>query len=559
MGVWEPTPPSPSFSKPPLLSGPRFFLQLEEDAEEVITSQDTSCGTGLDPSQAGRYNGSAGLSPTRPPRSLSSREDDSQTSRASGTGPAAQARRQDGGWSGIKARPSAMTQQCELCDSAPSSHTWAVKGGWLRKARNRVKASGAESNQSSPLQLASNWRRGTTHQLCSGCKAWAFEIASHGEDSTQNTVTSPEPWARLTEILMLEPAQAMLPKSAQLLEWIEEHEKAFTEGSLEHWVAYRIATCLEEELEDVEAIRTVAAQLQVPRKQTGRKDFCFLVANITTHRREIHSWINQQEGDVFALQETHLLPQPLKEAQINYDRGKWSTIAIPAHDTGKGTSGGLMLGAKTHVNMREGPRFSIQGKGFLFGIFRFPGYDIAVGTVYLESGVGPDSGLNPAILSELISVIKTFACCWVLAGDWNCSWEDLQKSAFPRLVRAGVIVPAEATTTQGSTLDYALCSRELVGLLAATVIWDVPFRPHAGILYNLQVSGLGTPLLQSKVFTRECLQQPRDLPRPPDPSSISFLLEATSLHPRDTSWGGFVRWLEATTCEDGKQGAGLEG
>ena len=31
----------------------------------------------------------------------------------------------------------------------------------------------------------------------------------------------------------------------------------------------------------------------------GGKTFCFLVANITTHRREIHSWINQQEGDVF--------------------------------------------------------------------------------------------------------------------------------------------------------------------------------------------------------------------------------------------------------------------
>ena len=319
-------------------------------------------------------------------------------------------------------------------------------------------------------------------------------------------------------------------------------------------MAYRIATCLEEELEDVEAIRTVAAQLQIPRKQTGRKDFCFLVANITTHRREIHTWINQQEGDAFALQETHLLPHPMKEALINYDRGKWSTTGIPAHDTGKGTSGGLMLGAKTHVNMREGPRFAVQGKGFLFGIFRFPGYDIAVGTVYLESGVGPDSGLNPAILSELIAVIKTFACCWVLAGDWNCSWEDLQKSAFPRLVRAGVLVPEEATTTHGSTLDYALCSRELVGLLDATVIWDVPFRPHAGVMYNLRVSGLGTPILQPKVFTRECLQLPRNMPRPPDPGRISFLLEETSLHPRDTAWGGFVRWLETTTCEDGEQG-----
>ena len=214
----------------------------------------------------------------------------------------------------------------------------------------------------------------------------------------------------------------------------------------------------------------------------------------------------------------------------------------------------VRLEVKTHINMREGPCFSIQGKGFLFGIFRFPGYDIAVGTVYLESGVGPDSGLSPTILAELMTVIKTFACCWVLAGDWNCSWEDLQQSSFPRLLRAGVVMPGEATTTQGSTLDYALCSRELVGLLVATVTWDVPFRPHAGISYNLQVRGLGTPVLQSKAFTRDCLEQPRDLPRPPDPGRVTFLLEEASSHPRDTSWGGFVRWLEATTCEDGEQG-----
>ena len=169
----------------------------------------------------------------------------------------------------------------------------------------------------------------------------------------------------------------------------------------------------------------------------------------------------------------------------------------------------------------------------------FPGYDIAIGTVYLESGVGPDSGLNPKILSELMTVIKAFSCCWVLAGDWNCSWEDLQQSSFPRLVQAGVIVPDEATTTQGSILDYALCSRELEGLLAATVTWDVPFRPHACISYNLQVSGLGTPMLQSKAFTRECLQQPRDLPRPPDPSRISFPSGGNVLTPE----GHLLGWL----------------
>ena len=293
-GVWEPALPNPSFSTPPLISGPRFFLQFEDEVEEVATSQGTGCGKGLDPSQAGWSTGSAGLSPTR------------NTGRTSVARLTARPGRQAEGRSGPKARPSTKTHKCELCDSAPSSYTWVVKGGWLRKARNRAKSSGEELNQTSPLQLAASWRQGTSHHLCPGCKVWAYEIASAGGNSTQNNATSNGPWAQLAEILTPEPAQAMLPKSSQLLEWIEEHENAFAEGSLEHWVAYRIATCLEEELEDAEAIRTVAAHLQIPKKQTGRRDFCFLVANITTHRREIHTWISQHGSDVFALQETHL-------------------------------------------------------------------------------------------------------------------------------------------------------------------------------------------------------------------------------------------------------------
>ena len=63
-GVWEHALPNPSFSTPPLLSGPRFFLQFEEDDEEVVTSQGTGFGTGLDPSQAGWSTGSVGLSQT---------------------------------------------------------------------------------------------------------------------------------------------------------------------------------------------------------------------------------------------------------------------------------------------------------------------------------------------------------------------------------------------------------------------------------------------------------------------------------------------------------------
>ncbi|CAE7460623.1 unnamed protein product [Symbiodinium sp. CCMP2592] len=177
--------------------------------------------------------------------------------------------------------------------------------------------------------------------------------------------------------------------------------------------------------------------------------------------------------------------------------------------------------------MRTGPQFSLQGKGFQFGIFRFRGRDVAIGHIYLESGPGPGGGLNPAILAELLSTLDTLSCPWIMAGDWNCSWHELQESSFACHSRAAFVVPGEPSTTHGATIDFAVCSRQLQGLLEAKVSWEVPFRPHALVLYEFQVSSLGTMVLQPKSFPN-----------------------------RDTSWGGFVKWLEATTCADGIQGRG---
>ena len=348
----------------------------------------------------------------------------------------------------------------------------------------------------------------------------------------------------------------LLPKSAPLLAWIEQHESDFAEGSLAHWLAFRIATCLEEDIEDAHGIHCAAAQLRKLQAPQQKQSFSFISANVTSHRREIQTWITDQKPSAFGLQELHLLNDQCKLAQIDYDRGKWITRTLPAFNTGKGTSGGIMLGARTHINMREGPQFVLEGKGFQFGIFRFHGHDLAVGTVYLESGAGLDGGVNPRVMAELLVVIQSFACKWLIAGDWNMTWDELQESSFPRLAQAGVAQPSQATTTHGRTLDYALCSRTIAGLVTATVLWDVPFRPHAAVLFEFDVGGLDTPVVRGPNFDKACLEHPRDLPRPPNPPQVTFLLEPVSTHPRDTAWGGLVRWLESTICTDGEQGRG---
>ena len=235
-----------------------------------------------------------------------------------------------------------------------------------------------------------------------------------------------------------------------------------------------------------------------------------------------------RKPSAFGLQELHLLNDQCKLAQIDYDRGKWITRTLPAFNTGKGTSGGIMLGARTHINMREGPQFVLEGKGFQFGIFRFHGHDLAVGTVYLESGAGLDGGVNPRVMAELLVVIQSFACKWLIAGDWNMTWDELQESSFPRLAQAGVVQPSQATTTHGRTLDYALFQNNC-GFGHGHSFVGCPFPPSRGGPFEFDVGGLDTPVLRGPNFDKACLEHPRDLPRPPNPPQVTFLLE-TGFH-----------------------------
>ncbi|OLP86514.1 hypothetical protein AK812_SmicGene32374 [Symbiodinium microadriaticum] len=128
-----------------------------------------------------------------------------------------------------------------------------------------------------------------------------------------------------------------------------------------------------------------------------------------------------------------------------------------------------------------------QGKGFVFFGLRFQGWELAIGNVYLESGNGPGARANPAILAVLIMALQELQQPWMVAGDWNCSPQDLQSSTtFMRAVRGRVIAPSEATTCQGSDIDSAVTRVELQAYVSVEVEWDVPFKPHGALRYRVQ-------------------------------------------------------------------------
>ena len=68
------------------------------------------------------------------------------------------------------------------------------------------------------------------------------------------------PWVALRSLLQTPPASDLQSKEAQLLQWVESQEDALVEGTLGHWVAYRIMTCLESREEDTIGILAAATQ-----------------------------------------------------------------------------------------------------------------------------------------------------------------------------------------------------------------------------------------------------------------------------------------------------------
>ena len=105
-------------------------------------------------------------------------------------------------------------------------------------------------------------------------------------------------------------------------------------------------------------------------------------ANVTTFRSEVKSWLADQKASVICLQETHLANHKQAEVIASMGYQVWSQPAAP---TEGGTSGGLLVAAKRHLNFRNLANFIKEGKGRQILIGRFAGQDVAIGNIYLES------------------------------------------------------------------------------------------------------------------------------------------------------------------------------
>ena len=232
-------------------------------------------------------------------------------------------------------------------------------------------------------------------------------------------------------------------------------------------------------------------------------------ANITSWRKDLCPWIAQHKASILLLQETHLSPeQPdLIDAQLGFHG--YGVFSIPGHPTGKGgTSGGLAICFRKHLNLRCVHHFVKAGAGYQVAALRLKDVDCYFVNVYLKAGEGFQGSLNAQILASLIPFLRSVRGLYFLAGDFNEDFDVIAATSLEQEAKGRWISSGESTCAGGGNIDYGLLAPVLAAGASLSVDWVTPFAPHAALHWSLQLQHFDVKLPQLAPF-RPAQVQPR--------------------------------------------------
>ena len=135
---------------------------------------------------------------------------------------------------------------------------------------------------------------------------------------------------------------------------------------------------------------------------------------------------------------------------------------------------------------------------------------------------GPPGGDNLSSvwrLVEYLHELNSRGVDWVVGGDWNMAFGDLDKAKWVNRVKGRMLQPSTTTcrkTLPGTIIDYHIISKGMMvqmspGAQVDEVAHTWPHRPVRAAL-----------LCQPREVWIRALRQPRDLPRQPRPGCAPF-------------------------------------
>ena len=309
---------------------------------------------------------------------------------------------------------------------------------------------------------------------------------------------------------------------------------------------------MESDEEDTIGILAAIEDVKLQCVPCTTNDSCHILqANITSYRSEVRQWLVSNQWHMACLQEAHQVAKATEVLSSSLKAVALEPWPIPAEPTLGGSTGGLVSVAYACYQTRLLHKYSEQGKGFVFSAIRFHGWELAVGNIYLESGVGPGGGVNPSLLAALTLFIQELRVPWIVVGDWNCSHDELSSSGFLRLVHGQLIAPLEATTSQGSAIDFGVVCSQLAGGVSVSTEWDVPFKPHAALRFTIRKNGACLPVPQPPKFASEPGANQGSRQTVQVQEVVAMFEEPSSTH-QDVHWGRIMATLEETLQMSGK-------
>ena len=102
-----------------------------------------------------------------------------------------------------------------------------------------------------------------------------------------------------------------------------------------------------------------------------------------------------------------------------------------------------------------------------------------LGSCYLTSAVGVSAQCNLKLLEAIAFVLSRIRGPWLLAGDWNCTPQELNDTGWLQLVGGEVVAPISATCND-RTLDYFVVAQQFRhNVLGCCTVCDAGLNPHS--------------------------------------------------------------------------------
>ena len=222
------------------------------------------------------------------------------------------------------------------------------------------------------------------------------------------------------------------------------------------------------------------------RQRTYAGNIEVFYGNVTQWNKEVKEWLNQQDIQIAMLVETHVVGKKLEAAASEMARSRWRMEQLDAHETGRGgTSGGQFFCAREGQATYRIDQFDQDGNGFLANVLQRQKWEVVLVSIYLKCGEDLNSATNAKILGELAAFLGELAVPWLVIGDFQVPPEQWQGHQLLNVLKAEVIHTGQPTLITGGEIDYVLASRTVSPFVDIKLNWDVPWRPHAGLVVTI--------------------------------------------------------------------------